>query len=244
MNKADSRIVVLGLLTLVTSSLVGCAGLADRGATTDPRQMANWTQRGEALEQISEWRLVARAEVDTGRGFYPFTLVWRADADEDVIDASGPGGQGGGRLILRAETADLRLRSGERFSDADADRLAAELLGVEIPVRATRDWLRAIPRGNSARLVFDTSDQLTSFQDGDWMVRYLAYARSSADVSEPLPLLPADLLIENRRIGVEIRVREARWFLRLPSGDGTVPTRSGELRRADKSAAAGIRAPG
>lgn len=217
------RVAAVGLGALVLSAvgLSGCAGLAPTDSRAEVEQRVAWAERSAVLDAIEQWRLIARAEVDTGRGFYPFTLVWRAESGEDVIDASGPSGQGGGRLRLRVDGAELQLRSGERYRDANADALAAALFGVEVPVRAARNWLRAMPMDDDGRLVFDADQRLMALRSGDWEVRYLAYARQGE--STELPALPADIRIENRRLGVEIRVREARWFLRLPSPDGPLP---------------------
>lgn len=184
---------VLGrVLTAVTCAiaLAGCATPSDRLPTAEAGGFDRFGLDGKV-----SWR----APDQRGRA----SLIWNEAPPRTRLVISGPFGAGTAVLEEGAEGA--RLELGERTArDVDAGRLLERELGLRLPVREARDWIRGRPSSEAAVVTArDEAGRILTLEEAGWSVRFDRYTVVDGF------LLPGRVDME--RGGYRLRFVATRW---------------------------------
>ncbi len=205
--------VVAGFVVVAGLVLSGCAGLPQPAESqAAPNDAQRWALHRVRVEAVSSWRIQGKVSIRRADRLWQVGLNWLHDAVGDSLDLLGPGGRPVMRLQSRPDGARAVDSKGRRYRAPTFEALAAEALGVEVPVSSLRYWVAGLPapdaRVDSLRLNQD--GRLDELEQGGWRVRYLRYRPV---VSASLYPLELPSLLALTRGEVEVTVAANRWRL-------------------------------
>lgn len=187
-------------LLIVTLAMAGCATLAP------PPGPVDWDQRRQELLGLDQWRMTGRVAVAVDGEGASASIDWRQSGDTADLVVSGPLGVGALRAVLDGSGLLLEDSSGARVVGADAERLLADRLGTDIPIRSLRYWMLGIPAPGQPYAETRSPDgRPASLQQSGWQVQFGRFG--------PVPggELPDRLSLV--RDGARLKLAVARWDL-------------------------------
>lgn len=187
-------------LLIVTLAMAGCATLAP------PPGPVDWDQRRQDLLGLDQWRMTGRVAVAVDGEGASASIDWRQSGDTADLVVSGPLGVGALRAVLDGSGLLLEDSSGARVVGADAERLLADRLGTDIPIRSLRYWMLGIPAPGQPYAETRSPDgRPASLQQSGWQVQFGRFG--------PVPggELPDRLSLV--RDGARLKLAVARWDL-------------------------------
>ena len=175
--------------------LVGCATPADPLPSGEAGELDRFGLDGKV-----SWR----APDQRGRA----SLIWNEAPPRTRLVISGP--FGAGTAVLEESAEGARLDLGERTArDIDAARLLERELGLRLPVREVRDWIRGRPSTEAAVVTArDDAGRIVALEEAGWSVRFDRYTVVDGF------LLPGRVDME--REGYRLRFVATRWRPGLP----------------------------
>jgi outer membrane lipoprotein LolB len=188
------------LLLIVTLAMAGCATLAPPAGPVD------WDQRRQELLGLDHWRMTGRVAVTVDGEGASASIDWRQSGDTADLAVSGPLGVGALRAVLDGSGLLLEDGSGARVEGADAERLLAERLGTDLPIRSLRYWMLGVPAPGQPYAETRSPDgRPASLQQSGWQVQFGRFG--------PVPggELPDRLSLV--RDGARLKLAVARWDL-------------------------------
>jgi len=170
--------------------LGGCATPADPLPSVEAGELDRFGLDGKV-----SWR----APDQRGRA----SLIWNEAPPRTRLVISGP--FGAGTAVLEESVEGARLDLGERTArDIDAARLLERELGLRLPVREARDWIRGRPSTEAAVVTArDDAGRIVTLEEAGWSVRFDRYTVVDGF------LLPGRVDME--REGYRLRFVATRW---------------------------------
>jgi outer membrane lipoprotein LolB len=157
--------VLLGLLFLIG----GCATIQ---STQDlPASTAG----------IESFSLRGRVAVKIESRGYSSSLRWRHAGGKDSLRLISPVGSVMAELESGGRGATLTTADKKIYQSEDVESLTRDILGWDLPLSGLRHWVlgRPDPDVPIQESVRDGRDRLTSLNQSDWRIAYLAYAGDS-----------------------------------------------------------------
>lgn len=143
-----------------------------------------------AADTIRAFSLEGRLSVKQGEKSYQAGIQWQHGPDQDRLFLTGPLGQGLAELERTAEGAKLLTSDQKTVTAADADALARDVLGFDLPLAHLPDWV--LGRGQSV---------------AGWRVDIL---RRESDAPNALPQL-----LELQQEDLTVRIKIDQWQLNI-----------------------------
>ncbi|MBS1199573.1 MAG: outer rane lipoprotein LolB [Proteobacteria bacterium] len=188
------------LLSIATLALAGCATVPPAPVTVD------WDLRQQELLALDHWRMTGRVAVTVNGDGASASIDWRQSGETADLAVSGPLGVGALRAILDGSGLRLEDGSGARVEGADAERLLAERLGAEMPVRSLRYWMLGIPApGEPYEQTRSADGRPELLRQSGWQVEFSRFGAA------PGGELPVRLTIA--RDGARVKLAVTRWDL-------------------------------
>ena len=160
------RATVIGLAL----ALAGCAGLP--GFETAPAPARLKLAPPPAAFHL-EGRVSVKAEAESFSG----GMVWRRDGQAQELLLRTPLGQGVAELRGDLGGMTLTDAKGRVHRAADADALARQALGVELPLRGLEWWVVGHPRpGAKYRARADADGHLVGLAQDGWEIDFSRHA--------------------------------------------------------------------
>ncbi len=179
--------------------LSGCARLPGFAPVADTPRL----KPPPAVFQM-EARVSVKAEAESFSG----GLSWRRERDLQTLLLRTPLGQGIAELHGDASGMVLTDARGQTRAAADADSLARQALGVDLPVRGLQWWVVGQPRPDAAyRARVDGEGRLSGLVQDGWDIEF---GRYRAIDGHSLP----GRLIARRGDDLEVRLVVDLWELR------------------------------
>lgn len=172
------RLTLWSLIAATSLLLAACITLGE------PRELPPRPER----QTIAAFDLEGRLSVKQGDKSYQTGIQWQHSEAQDRIFLTGPLGQGLAELERTPNGARLVTADQKVVAATDADSLARDLLGVDLPLTALPDWVL----GRQNRL------------EG-WRVEVLRY---ESDAANALPQL-----LELQHDDLTVRIRIDQWQL-------------------------------
>lgn len=190
-------------LTLGLAALLTACALPPPASDT---ARSSYEARRIHLEGMTHWSLTGRIAVSAeGEGWSAGLHWWQSGEDYriSVFDALG---RTLARIQGRPGGVRLRTAEGRQAEAADAERLLAEALGWELPLRGLRYWVRGLPLPNQplTRLQLDADGRPRLLEQDGWSVSYPRY--QTADHAA----LPGRVVLERSPLKVKLAVDKWR----------------------------------
>lgn len=193
-----------GSLAALVLLLGGCAGLP--GFTPKAPRPAQAVFTAPAAPVA--FRLEGRVSVRHGEESFSGGLAWRrAGSGEEELLLNSPLGQGVAEL--RGDRAGMTLTDskGQILHAADAETLARQALGLELPLRGLAWWVLGQPRPEAPfQAESDGEGRLAVLEQDDWRIEFSRYAAQGGAV------LPGKL-VARRGEDLDVRLVVDRWEL-------------------------------
>lgn len=158
---------------LVIAALAGCA-------TTAPS-----LQPRAPIDGASSFDLAGRFSARRGDEGVSGRFTWSHAGDMDTLTFSTPMGQALARLTGDASGVALELADGRNSRAADWEGLTTQAVGIPIPVRGLRYWVRGSPRPEATYSdERDPSGRVSLLRQDGWEIVY----RYSGEETHPRTL--------------------------------------------------------
>ncbi len=145
------------------------------------------------LLELRDWALEGRLSITSPDDSWSANLVWHRKANEDMIELSGPFGQGAIVIHLVENGVSIDRGDGHMQRSDDPDQFVQAQLGVFVPVRALANWVIGLPAPGQA-----TNFLAKGFAQGDWQVEYKEWLDVKGKV------MPRKLTVTNAKIKLKL----------------------------------------
>lgn len=191
------RWLALGLAALLTACALP-------PPAPDSSRRSYETRRAQ-LQALDHWALTGRIAVSAEGEGWSASLRWQQSGEDYRISVFDALGRTLARIEGRPGRVTLRTAEGRRAEAADPERLLAEQLGWELPVRGLRHWVRGLPlpAEATARLDLDADGRPRLLEQDGWRVSYPQY--QTADHTA----LPGRVVLERPPLRIKLAVD--RW---------------------------------
>lgn len=172
-----TSVLQLRTLFIISLTLVATACVPVWQQRPDISPETLWQARRLQLLQLDRWQIQGRTVITQYREAWNAGLRWQQNHGAYQIKLLGPFAQGGVTLDGDQEQVVLTMEDGQQVSSSSPEALIAEIMGVNIPISALRDWLRGLPHGqtNIEFIHFDDQGRLTRLKQQGWDIEFLRY---------------------------------------------------------------------
>jgi outer membrane lipoprotein LolB len=167
---------------------VAVAGCSQSGRLADKQRAQElWAARQQALLELDNWDIHARAAIKVETGVYNVGIRWQRLADDSTILLEAPFGQGVFRIESDASGKyRLRLPDGRVFENSSAEALLDDMIGWSLPISGLEYWIRGLPRpGSDYSHRLDDGGRARSIKQDEWAISYLDYLARQESLSLP-----------------------------------------------------------
>lgn len=127
-------------------------------------------------------------------------INWQHKAGKDVLNLSGPLGQGAVRIILHSDSIMIDQGDGQVGFSKNVDVYIKQQLGFFVPLSALRFWVLGLNEPDKPFVRFDDG-----FSQFSWNIRYHNYIQVGND------LMPRKISIENNSAKLKLVIDQ--WML-------------------------------
>jgi outer membrane lipoprotein LolB len=161
--------------------------------------------------QVQAFELNGRINVRAQQSAYPGRIRWQHEPRRDEVWLYSPLGSAVAHIEQDPSGATLATSDGKKYRGADANGLARDVLGYDLPLDALQFWVRGLPapRLSGTERTDDAQGRPEVIQQGGWKVSYLDWAPAGAD-GLPSKLDVAGTGVRMRLVVDEWKVNERR----------------------------------
>ena len=189
-SKCVERTIILVFLI----QLVGCT--LDTVKDTSDFVLAN----RRAAEKLNNWDFEGRIAVILKDDSWSGSLNWAQNSEQGIIKISGPLGQGGLEIMVKA--GNLSINDGEsvvEYSDQDEESIVNEL-GFYVPIRSLVYWVRGLADPDIDLIEIDQG-----FMQSGWQVLFKAMQETEVG------LMPHKVFLTNEAVRLKLIVDQ--WVI-------------------------------
>jgi len=193
-------------------------GLALNGCSTTSRQtpdtvvdsgsqQQSWKARQSKLAVLNAWQLTGRASVAYRGDNWPFGIEWQqTSATQYRMQIKHPLTKSTLATIDKAGQVVTLKSKGRVYRDSSAEKLIENNLGVKLPVKGMKHWVRGIASPNSplVSVKLDAKGRPTLLQQAGWNIAYLSYQNNRFDA---LPTLISVTRSLPKPVKIKMRIR-------------------------------------
>lgn len=194
------RLLLISLLMVFTTA---CSTLIDKPPSAPADEL--WQQRLPALINMTDWAFRGRTVITQDREGWNAGVTWKQHAESYQIRLSGPFSQGGAVLEGTPQQVRLTLSDGQAYQAQTPEQLLADVMDVQLPVSALRDWVRGLPHQQLEvnAMTLDEQGRLTALEQQGWQVSFLRYVPFEGKQ------LPDKVFIKKE--GLSVRIVMSGW---------------------------------
>ena len=161
------------LIYSLISILAACASISEQVLDSP----ADWEQRVQRQQQITDWTIRARLGVQTETEGGSFDVFWQQLADAYDIRLIAPMGQGAVHIDGDNGGVTISLADGQTEYSHETDALFTSMTGLSLPVNGLQDWLRGMPiQGEEIHSIsWNENGQLYKIEQSGWRVEMNRY---------------------------------------------------------------------
>ena len=171
------------LFLVVISFVTGCS-------VAPVQQEINYSEiQNQHLYDLKRWHLLGRMAITDKVDSWSAKIDWQHETDKDVLNLSGPLGQGAVRIVLRANSIMIDQGDGKVGFSKNVDKFIKQQIGFVVPLSALRFWVvgltapgRPFIRLNDGFSQFFWNIQYRDFvqTDKEWMPGKISIKNDSA----------------------------------------------------------------
>jgi outer membrane lipoprotein LolB len=153
-----------------------------------------------AAEKLNNWNFEGRIAVILKDDSWSGSLNWAQSSEQGIIKISGPLGQGG--LEIKVKAGNLSIYDGEsvvEYSDQDEESIVNEL-GFYVPIRSLVYWVRGLADPGIDLIEIDQG-----FMQSGWQVLFKAMQETEVG------LMPHKVFLTNEAVRLKLIVDQ--WVI-------------------------------
>ena len=127
------------------------------------------------LERLDRWHVQGRIGVRGERGNWHGGLHWTYEDGQDRLVITGPLGQRAVVIQVRSGWIEIAQANGQTQVSDRPEKLLKEVLGVAVPLKALRYWIRGLPAPGGGEVEFSPDGRVLRLRQGKWQVEYRQY---------------------------------------------------------------------
>ena len=128
------------------------------------------------------------------------TIDWLHEAGKDVLNISGPLGQGAARIVLLSDSIMIDQGDGQIGFSKNVDKYVKQQLGFFVPLSALRFWVVGLNEPDKPFVKFDDG-----FSQFSWNIQYHNYIQVGDD------WMPRKISIKNKSAKLKLVIDQ--WKL-------------------------------
>ncbi|HAS63680.1 MAG TPA: lipoprotein localization factor LolB [Vibrio sp.] len=197
----------LSLLLFFTTLVTGCSSVQDSYTNVE------WQAHQQRLELIRDYKAAGRLGYIAPKQRESLTFYWQNSAKSSDLRLTSFLGQTVLNLNIDPSGAKVETYNNETYTDTSADRLIADLTGLNIPVEQLNDWLLGKPTNADEFSVNETQTlaSLTKKINGQtWRLIYSSYQDVPFLGSE----LPVPYKLKLKQNDTTINLVISKWTLK------------------------------
>jgi outer membrane lipoprotein LolB len=202
------------LMLMVILLVSGCSSVPDQKQETvkpDNAQQA-WEARQAKFARMKSWKLDGRVGLQHQQESWTFNISWlQRDGNNYAMNIKNPL-TGGVVAYLQSTQQGVTLKAsdGQVYRDTDAENLLKAQMGVTLPLKGMRYWVRgmASPDYPNNQLALDNYGRAASMQQAGWTIRYTKYPSQS-----PVAL-PDKMTLTHQTEKTKVKVIAKDWQTR------------------------------
>jgi len=165
----------LTLCLIIAVALTACVPIWQTRPDTSPEALAQ--ARQIELLQLNNWKIQGRTVIRNKKEAWNVGLRWQQNNDAFQIQLLGPFAQGGVSLKGDNSQVTMTMDDGKKLHSNNAEELVTQTLGVQLPIKALRDWVRGLPHQQSKiELVeYDDKGQIIHLVQQGWDIDFKRY---------------------------------------------------------------------
>ena len=179
----DYKKIQLVLFVSVIFSLTACS-------VTPVQKEIKYTEiDNQHLYDLLQWHLLGRIAMTNEVDSWSAKIDWEHDTDKDVLNLSGPLGQGAVRVVLYSDSIMIDQGDGQVGFSKNVDEYVKQQLGFFVPLSALRFWVVGLNEPDRPFVRFDNGFSQSSWKiqyhnflqvGNDWMPRKISIKNNSA----------------------------------------------------------------
>ncbi|MGV6809936.1 MAG: lipoprotein insertase outer membrane protein LolB [bacterium] len=201
---------------ILATGLSACSSVPDH--TIKAAKPANaeqaWAQRQAKFDRMKSWRLQGRVGVRHQAQSWTFSIVWlQQNGKQYAMNIKNPlTGNIVAQLTSTEQGVSLLANDGKTYRDADAEQLLRQQMGVGLPLKGMKYWVRGLispdylQTKNAIKL--DAYGRPIQLQQAGWMVKYTKYE------SDTPYALPEKMNLSHRVEKTRVKVVAKDWQTR------------------------------
>jgi outer membrane lipoprotein LolB len=202
------------LLGLIVSLLSGCSTTPKQKQETEKPGNAQqaWEARQAKFERMKSWKLDGRVGLQHQQESWTFNISWlQRDGNNYAMNIKNPlTGSIVAYLQSTNQGVTLKASDGQTYQDADAENLLKAQMGVTLPLKGMKYWVRgmASPDYANNQLALDAYGRPASMQQAGWLIQYTKYP------SQSTVALPSKMTLTHQTEKTKIKVIAKDWQTR------------------------------
>lgn len=191
------------LVVFLTILTTACTPIWQQRPEITPENL--WQARHSELMQFDQWQLQGRTAIVQGKEGWNAGLHWQETHGQYQIKILGPFAQGGISLDGDEHQVVLTMNDGQQLSSSSPEALIKQVLNVQLPVSALRDWVRGMPYSekNIDLIEWDIDGQISQLSQDGWQIEFVRY------VPFKQYTLPSKIFIKHSDLS--LRLVMTRW---------------------------------
>lgn len=200
--------------TIFSAAFIAAFFCACAQVPTVPEEAAaRFAEREPVLVSLTHWQVAGRVGVRTSQGGGSLALVWRRAPEAQTLDFANPLGKRVLRVEENAHGAQAIDAQQRRYEGTDVERLLAETLDMQVPLKGLAYWIRGLPLPEvQAQWSFDRFGRLRRLAQLGWDIEFLDYVRvNDLDLPAKIFLRYGDAAPANAALQLRLVINE--WTL-------------------------------
>jgi outer membrane lipoprotein LolB len=152
------------------------------------------------LSDLEQWQLLGRIAMSNEEDSWSANIDWRHEADKEVLNLSGPLGQGAARIVLRSDSIMIDQGNGQVGFSKNIDAYIKQQLGFLVPLSALRFWVIGLTEPDKPFVRFEEG-----FSQFSWNIQYHNYIQVGKE------WMPRKIKIKNN--SAQLKLVIDRWVL-------------------------------
>jgi outer membrane lipoprotein LolB len=152
------------------------------------------------LSDLEQWQLLGRIAMSNEEDSWSANIDWRHEADKEVLNLSGPLGQGAARIVLRSDSIMIDQGNGQVGFSKNIDAYIKQQLGFFIPLSALRFWVIGLTEPDKPFVRFEEG-----FSQFSWNIQYHNYIQVGKE------RMPRKIKIKNNSAQLKLVIDQ--WVL-------------------------------
>jgi outer membrane lipoprotein LolB len=182
------------LFLVVTSFVAGCS------VAPVQQEIKHSRIQNQHLYDLKQWHLLGRMAITNKVDSWSAKIDWQHETDKDVLNLSGPLGQGAVRIVLRANSIMIDQGDGKVGFSKNVDKYIKQQIGFVVPLSALRFWVVGLTEPDRPFVRFDDG-----FSQFSWNIQYRDFMQADKE------WMPGKISIKNDSAKLKLVIDQ--WVL-------------------------------